>query len=102
MANTNKATKSLVKMLAKDILINRELSEDDDRTDSFMVHMYVSDLNGKIHILSEEKVKTVRTSMKYWKKRQDTDRGKKFYSNMLYLYKQLLLCMEGRKEINNA
>ena len=63
----------------------------------FKTNFYVTDLCGKQHLVCKEKIETVRKSMEYWKYKQQTPRGKKFYTNMIYLYKQILLFMEGNR-----
>lgn len=63
----------------------------------FNTQTYVTDLYGKQHLVYKHKIETVRKSMEYWKDKQQTERGKKFYTNMKYLYRQILLFMEGNR-----
>lgn len=67
---------------------------------TFRTEIYVTDLFSKQHLVTKEKIKQVRNSMEYWKDKQQTDRGKKFYENMKYLYQQILLFMEGDRAIS--
>lgn len=72
---------------------------DDNQDDDNVI--FVTDLLGKQHDLSgniEKKLETVRKSIKHWEDKRDTERGQKFYDNMTYLYKQILLLMESNRE----
>lgn len=94
MATEIRVTPQGVRKLAK--IVGRDALDLEDGA-TFNTDTYVTDLFGKQHLVSKEKVEKVRKSMEYWKDKQQTDRGKKFYTNMKYLYKQILLFMEGNR-----
>jgi len=94
MSTEKLATPRGVKKLAQ-IIGQSNLDFEDLPT--FNTQIYVTDLYGKQHLVCKNKIETVRKSMEYWKDKQQTDRGKKFYTNMKYLYRQILLFMEGNR-----
>ena len=94
MSTEKLATPRGVKKLAQ-IIGKSNLDFEDLPT--FNTQIYVTDLYGKQHLVCKNKIETVRKSMEYWKDKQQTDRGKKFYTNMKYLYRQILLFMEGNR-----
>jgi hypothetical protein len=61
---------------------------------------FVVDLCGKMHQITDSKVASIRKSMEYWRDKQDTAKGKQYYSNMRYVYQQILLLMEGNREVS--
>lgn len=104
-----KRTKRGTEQYAKRFCINKGLEavldedvfsiDTTDDTDDFKEN-YVIDLFGKVHYATDEKVETVRKSMDYWKDKQDTQQGERYYKNMRYLYQQLLLFMEGTRAVS--
>lgn len=94
MATERVATPKGVRQLAK---IVSQSSLDFEDSPTFNTEIYVTDLYGKQHLVCKHKIETVRKSMEYWKDKQQTERGKKFYTNMKYLYRQILLFMEGNR-----
>lgn len=90
---TPRGVKKLAQMIGQSNLDFEDLP-------TFNTQIYVTDLYGKQHLVCKNKIETVRKSMEYWKGKQQTDRGKKFYTNMKYLYKQILLFMEGNRAIS--
>jgi len=94
MSTEKLATPRGVKELAQ-IIGQSNLDFEDLPT--FNTQIYVTDLYGKQHLVCKNKIETVRKSMEYWKDKQQTYRGKKFYTNMKYLYRQILLFMEGNR-----
>lgn len=94
MATEGTATPKSVKKLAK---IISQSSLDFEDLPKFNTQIYVTDLYGKQHLVCKSKIESVRKSMEYWRDKQNTDRGKSFYTNMKYLYRQILLFMEGNR-----
>jgi hypothetical protein len=90
--------KFLVDVVYKDIILNDE-RDDIDILDN---DWFVTDLCGKVHQVTNSKVESVRKSMEYWKDKQDTLKGKQYYSNMRYVYQQILLLMEGNREADKT
>ena len=95
MARTNAVNPSSI-LNNLSVVIGEQPLDVEDRT-TFKTDFYVTDLCGKQHLVCKEKIETVRKSMEYWKYKQQTPRGKKFYTNMKYLYQQILLFMEGNR-----
>lgn len=89
------SARTIVKKMTKRILM--EQSWEIEGNPVFNTQTYVTDLYGKQHLVCKHKIETVRKSMEYWKDKQQTERGKKFYTNMKYLYRQILLFMEGNR-----
>ncbi len=88
---------SIGKLEGLKIVLGVEDDYDDIDDTLNLSEAYVTDLFGKIHMVTDKKVETVRLSMEYWRGRQDTSQGKKFYNNMKHLYQQLLLFRESSK-----
>lgn len=78
------------------VIIGEQPLDADERA-TIKTDFYVTDLFGKQHLVCKGKIETVRKSIEYWKYKQQTPRGKKFYTNMKYLYQQILLFMEGNR-----
>ena len=97
MARKNAVNPSSILKKWSEVLGEKPLDIEDLPT--FNTQIYVTDLYGKQHLVCKEKIETVRNSMEYWKDKQQTERGKKFYTNMKYLYRQILLFMEGNRAI---
>ena len=84
-------------LLEKFLVVIEEQPLDIEEREVYSTDIYLTDLCGKQHLVYKEKIEKVRKSMEYWKDKQQTDRGKKFYTNMKYLYQQILLFMEGNR-----
>ena len=84
-------------LLEKFLVVIEEQPLDIEEREVYSTDIYLTDLCGKQHLVCKEKIEKVRKSMEYWKDKQQTDRGKKFYTNMKYLYQQILLFMEGNR-----
>lgn len=95
MTRKNAVNPSSILKIYQQVLGEKPLDIEDLPT--FNTQIYVTDLYGKQHLVCKKKIETVRNSMEYWKDKQQTERGKKFYTNMKYLYKQILLFMEGNR-----
>ena len=88
--------KFLVDVVYTNVVLDEQFDDIED-TDS---NWFVTDLCGKVHEVTPSKVETVRKSMEYWKDKQETYKGKKYYTNMRYVYQQILLLMEGNREVS--
>lgn len=88
--------KFLVDVVYNSIIVDEEY----DDVEVLENDWFVTDLCGKVHQVTNSKVETVRKSMEYWKDKQDTLKGKQYYSNMRFVYQQILLLMEGNREIS--
>lgn len=88
--------KFLVDVVYNSIIVDEEY----DDVEVLENDWFVTDLCGKVHQVTNSKVETVRKSMEYWKDKQDTLKGKQYYSNMRFVYQQILLLMEGNREVS--
>ena len=95
MTRKNAVNPSSILKIYQQVLGEKPLDIEDLQT--FNTQIYVTDFYGKQHLVCKHKIETVRKSMEYWKDKQQTERGKKFYTNMKYLYRQILLFMEGNR-----
>jgi hypothetical protein len=72
---------------------------------NFEEGLYITDLNGTLHDLSgnlESKLESIRKTLSHWKKvysDKKDDKSKFFLDNFTHLYKQVLIYLETKKEL---